>query len=51
MKNLKLKNCQKISVCISVLEALLLGACDSGNSQEGFEVKFLLGSALKEFCN
>ena len=51
MKNPKLKNCQKIAVCISVLAALFLSACDNGNSQEGFEVKFLVGSALKEFCN
>jgi len=46
---------QNISICISVLSALLLSACDSepevSRSYEGFEVKFLVGSALKEFCN
>ncbi|MEL7244001.1 MAG: VWA domain-containing protein [Cyanobacteria bacterium J06573_2] len=52
MKNSKFKNHQKISIFISVLAALFLSACDNnGNSQEGFEVKFLVGSALKEFCN
>ncbi|MDY6898297.1 MAG: VWA domain-containing protein [Cyanobacteriota bacterium] len=52
MKNPRFKNCQKIAISISVLGALFLSACNSpGNSKEGFEVKFLVGSALKEFCN
>ena len=55
MKNPRLKNCHNISICISVLGALFLSACDSEpelpRSYEGFEVKFLVGSALQEFCN
>ena len=32
--------------------AIFLSACNTGgNSYEGFEVKFLVGSALGEFCN
>lgn len=52
MKSPKLKNFRNISIFISVLSALFLSACDStGDTPEGFEVKFLVGSALKEFCN
>ncbi|MEM6754097.1 MAG: VWA domain-containing protein [Cyanobacteria bacterium P01_C01_bin.38] len=51
MKNPILKNFRNISISISVLSALFLSACDTGDSKEGFEVKFLVGSALKEFCN
>ncbi len=52
MKNPRLKNFRNISIFIFVLSALFLSACDStGDSKEGFEVKFLVGSALKEFCN
>ncbi len=55
MKNPRLKNFPNISICISVLGALFLSACDSEpelpRSYEGFEVKFLVGSALQEFCD
>jgi Ca-activated chloride channel family protein len=56
MKNLRLKNFQNISICISVLGALFLSACDNdpeipSAAYEGFEVKFLVGSALEEFCD
>ena len=55
MKNPRLKNFRNISIFISVLGALFLSACDSEpellQSYEGFEDKFLVGSALKEFCN
>lgn len=52
MKNQRLKNFRNISISISVLGGLFLSACDStSDSTEGFEVKFLVGSALKEFCN
>ncbi len=56
MTNKLFKNCS-ISISLSVLGAMLLAACTSGgdstqgNSYEGFEVKFLVGSALKEFCD
>jgi Ca-activated chloride channel family protein len=56
MKNLRLKNFQNISICISVLGALFLSACDNdpeipSAAYEGFEVKFVVGSALEEFCD
>ncbi|MEM7578906.1 MAG: VWA domain-containing protein [Cyanobacteria bacterium P01_A01_bin.80] len=52
MKNSKLTKSKKISICISAVVALFIGACDSPeNTPEGFEVKFLVGSALEEFCN
>ncbi|MEO1433293.1 MAG: extracellular solute-binding protein [Cyanobacteria bacterium J06632_19] len=52
MKNPILNSCKTISIFISALGVVFLSACDStGDFQEGFEVKFLVGSALKEFCN
>ncbi len=42
-----------LSKLVTVLSTLLLTACPAGNnpgSQPGFEVKFLVGSALDEFC-
>lgn len=56
MNNKIFKNCWNLSICISALGALLLSACtngvdsDNAKSYEGFEVKFLVGSALQEFC-
>jgi len=56
MNNKILTNCWNLSICISALGALSLSACTSGidsdnpKSYEGFEVKFLVGSALQEFC-
>ena len=52
MKNKLFKNSWNFSIFLSILGVMFLGACTSAeNSYEGFEVKFLVGSALKEFCN
>ena len=52
MKNNFVKNRSNLLIFLSVLSGMFLFGCNSvPNSHEGFEVKFLVGSALKEFCD
>lgn len=51
-----IKSCQrKKSLFGLVIGLLLLGSCNSNNNEtskpQGFEVKFLVGSALEQYCN
>ncbi|MCA1994076.1 MAG: VWA domain-containing protein [Coleofasciculus sp. S288] len=55
MKTKSLKSFPCLTRLSAVLGVLLLSACTSevtsSPSHEGFEVKFLVGSALKQYCN
>jgi Ca-activated chloride channel family protein len=54
MKTKLVKNCPRFTRLTAALGVLFLGACTSGVTSSpppnGFEVKFLVGSALKQYC-